>query len=80
MTKFRELFESSKEFFFTNDEEGINDLTNYLNKHHKGEFDMYIGRGDSIAHGMKFTGKMSKKLQSLIDDVYCDEENPEDCY
>lgn len=84
MKTFKEYInEKVKEYFFNNDYEGIIDLTEYLKNNYKeSDYELYIGRGDEAAHGIKISSKLEKdkKLIELIRDVECDEEEPEDCY
>lgn len=82
--KFRPLFEAATEIFFTDDFDSIQDLQDYISSKYKNskEIELYVGRGDTIAHGIKVTGKAlkDKKLMDQVLSLECDEEDPMDCY
>jgi len=76
---FRNLIEANtKEFFFNNDKDSIQELEKYLADTRSAKyFELYTGR-----NGIKIKGKDTKykKLLNLIYDVECTNENPENCY
>lgn len=81
---FRDIFETTeKEFFFNNDEDGIEELMDYVeDKYSDNEVELYIGRGDDYAHGCKVYGNAlkDKKLMDMITSIKCTKRNPENCY